>query len=141
MTTVTPHRGRSVWAVIAGFIVTAALSLLTDVVMHAAGVLPPWGQPMAEPLFVLATAYRLAFTVLGGFVTAALAPGRPMRHVIVLGSVGTVAALAGLIATWNAGPALGPRWYPIALVVTAIPCVWAGGALCVRRRRLAAVAM
>jgi hypothetical protein len=29
------------------------------------------------------------------------------------------------VATWNMG--LGPRWYPIALVVLAIPQCWAGG--------------
>ena len=40
-----------------------------------------------------------------------------------------LAATAGAVATWNAGPAFGPHWYPLALVVTALPCVWAGGLL------------
>jgi hypothetical protein len=31
----------------------------------------------------------------------------------------------GLLATWNLG--LGPRWYPILLVILAIPQCWAGG--------------
>ena len=34
-------------------------------------------------------------------------------------------ALYGVIATWNLMPSLGPRWYPIALVVTALPCACA----------------
>jgi hypothetical protein len=41
--------------------------------------------------------------------------------------VGLVAATIGLVATWNSGPELGPKWYPILLVVTALPCVWLGG--------------
>jgi len=103
------------------------LSLGTDVVLHAVRVFPPWGQPMSDALFVLATAYRIVYTVGGGYITARLAPGRPMRHVIVLGCVGLVAATIGLVATWNSGPDLGPKWYPILLVVTALPCVWLGG--------------
>lgn len=116
-------------AIAAGFFATALLSLGTDVVLHATGVFPPWGEPMSDRLFVLATVYRVAFTVLGGYIAAALATQRPMKHVTILGAIGTVAATLGLVATWNAGPAFGPRWYPILLVVTAFPCVWAGGLL------------
>jgi hypothetical protein len=50
-----------------------------------------------------------------------------MTHVLVLGTVGIVAGSAGAIATWNLGPEFGPKWYPIMLVVTALPCVWAEG--------------
>jgi hypothetical protein len=115
--------------VVAGFAATALLSLGTDVVMHATGVFPPWLAPMSDGLFVWATVYRIAFTVIGGFVTARLAPRKPMTHVLILGAVGIVAASAGVLATWNSGPEFGPKWYPIALVVTAMPCVWAGGLL------------
>lgn len=129
-----PHanvgRGRSLCAVTAGFLVTAALSLGVDVMMHASGVFPGWGQPMSDGLFAWATAYRVAFTVLGGYVVARLAPQAPMRHVFGLGLVGSSAAALGLIATWNAG--LGTRWYPILLLVTAMPCVWVGGRLGVK---------
>jgi hypothetical protein len=52
-----------------------------------------------------------------------------MAHVMALGAIGFLAATAGLIATRNPGPALGPRWHPILLVVTALPCVWLGGLL------------
>jgi hypothetical protein len=123
------HRGRSVGAVVAGFALTAGLSLGMDAVMHATGVFPPWGEPMPDGLYAWATVYRIAFTVTGGYLTARLAPRRPMRHVIALGVVGLVAATAGAAATWNAGPAFGPRWYPLALIGTALPSVWAGGIL------------
>jgi peptidoglycan/LPS O-acetylase OafA/YrhL len=130
---VSHHRGRSVAAVATGFFATALLSLGTDVVLHAAGVFPPWGQAMSDGLYVLATIYRVVYTLLGGYLTAALAPRRPMPHVVTLGAIGLVAATIGAAATWNAGPAFGPKWYPLLLVVTALPCVWAGGMLRARR--------
>jgi hypothetical protein len=129
------HRGRSVVAVVAGFLVTALLSVGTDAVMHATGVFPPLGEPMTGGLFVWATVYRVVYTVLGGYVTATLAPRRPMSHVLALGAIGTLAATVGTVATWNAGPAFGPRWYPVLLIVTALPCVWAGGILRLRLQR------
>jgi hypothetical protein len=87
------------------------------------------GQPMSDALFVLATVYRTIYTVAGGYITARLAPEQPMTHVLILGLVGTAAALASVVATWNAGPELGPKWYPIALAVLALPSVWMGGKL------------
>jgi hypothetical protein len=128
-------RSRSVGAVAAGFVATALLSVGTDAGMHASGVFPPWGQPMSSRLFVLATIYRVVFTVLGGYVTATLAPRQPMFHVLILGAIGMLAATVGALATWNAGPAFGPKWYPLLLVATALPCVWAGGILRVRLRQ------
>jgi peptidoglycan/LPS O-acetylase OafA/YrhL len=92
---------------------------------------------MSDGLFVLATAYRLAFTVLGGFVIARLAPRKPMTHVLVLGTLGMAAASAGAIATWNQGPEFGPKWYPILLVVTALPCMWVGSVIAGRTDRAA----
>jgi hypothetical protein len=121
--------GRRVGAVLAGFLAVVILSTLGDVVVHATGVFPPWGEPMADRLFLLALAYRVVFTVAGGYITARLAPDRPMKHVLALGVVGLVAGTAGAVATWNAGPAFGPKWYPLSLIATAIPCVWAGGKL------------
>ena len=123
------QRGRSVGAVVAGFLLTALLSVGTDAVMHASGVFPPWGEPMSGGLFVWATIYRVVYTVLGGYLTATLAPRNPMWHVMVLGAIGIIAATGGTVATWDAGPAFGPKWYPILLVMTAQPCVWAGGVL------------
>lgn len=120
---------RSALAVVAGFMVTAALSLGTDTLLHTAGVYPGWGKPMVDRLFGVAVAYRIVFTVLGGLTTARLAPRAPMAHVWSLGALGVVAATAGAIATWNQGPVFGPHWYPVVLIVVALPCVWLGGRL------------
>ena len=87
---------------------------------------------MSNALFALATAYRTVYTVAGGYVTARLAPNKPMGHVWTLGVIGLLAAIAGTAATWDKGPEFGPKWYPLALVVLAIPCVWLGGKLAQR---------
>lgn len=119
-------RSRIAFAIAAGFVTTAVLSTGTDAAMQTLGIFPPAGERMSDALFVVATLYRVLFTVLGGYVTAALTPGRAFIPVIILGAIGELAATAGTIATWNAGPEFGPHWYPIALIVTALPCVLAG---------------
>jgi hypothetical protein len=123
---------RRIGAVLAGFFATFILSVATDLALHATGIFPPWGQPMSNALFGLATAYRTIYTVAAGYITARLAPDRPMAHVWALGIIGLVAALVGTVATWNAGPEFGPKWYPLALVVLALPSVWTGGKLAQR---------
>jgi len=122
----------SALAVIAGFVTTFILSMGIDAILHATGVYPPYGVRMSDRLFVLALAYRGLATIAGGWVTARLAPSRPMKHAAILAVVGTLAGLAG-IAVSVANPELGPLWYPIALVVTALPCIWLGAWLRARR--------
>jgi hypothetical protein len=124
-----PRRlGRSVAAVFLGFITIVVLSLGTDQVLHVLQVYPPWGQPMFDPgLNLLALSYRIVYTVVGSYITARLAPQNPMRHALALGVIGTMVGTAGAIAMIPMH--LGPSWYPIALVVTALPCAWLGGAL------------
>ena len=124
-----PNILRSLGAVVAGLLIIFVLSLGTDVVMHATGVFSPWFKPMAGPLWVFALAYRSVYAVFGSYVTARLAPNNPMKHALLLGVIGTVLSVAGVAATWNAGPEYGPKWYSIALVASALPCAWLGGRL------------
>jgi hypothetical protein len=128
-----PHPFRSAGAVFAGFFSVVVLSLATDQVLHVLNVYPPWGQPMWDPkLNLLALAYRTAYTIFAGYLTARLAPSAPMRHVTVVAVLGTIAGTAGAIAAISMAD-LGPNWYPIALAVTAFPSVWLGGVLHARR--------
>jgi hypothetical protein len=126
------HIGRSIGAVLAGFVAVVVLSLGTDVLLRAAGIFPKLGLSMSDPLFVLATAYRTVYGIIGGYLTARLAPDRPIQHALVGGLVGLVLSVIGVVATWSKTE-LGPHWYPLALVVTALPCAWAGGRLRVRQ--------
>ena len=118
-------KGKSVWAVVAGVLVIVIGSTLVDIVLHAIGVYPPMEQPLTDALALLATSYRIVISLGGAWLTARLAPQKPMKHAMILGYVGVALGLSGLAATCNLG--LGPRWYPIALVVLAIPQCWLGG--------------
>jgi hypothetical protein len=125
--------GRSAGAVIAGLLTVIVLSTLVDVVLHATSVFPPWGEAMSDALFGLASSYRLLIGVLGGYVTARLAPHSAMRHALVLGGIGFLLSVAGALATIGREPALGPVWYPLLLVATAVPCSWLGAKIFTRR--------
>jgi hypothetical protein len=116
---------RHVGAVLAGLLAIFAITIVTDIVMHATGIFPPWGQSMSSALFLVALAYRIVYGVLGCYIAARLAPDRPMRHALVLGVVGVVLSTAGAVAMWEAGPA----WYSLAVIGTALPCAWVGGGL------------
>ena len=128
---------RSTGAVLSGFFAVVVLSLGTDQVLHVLEVYPPWGQPMNDPgLLLLALAYRSVYAVLGSYIAARFAPHTPMRHALALGVVGLVLSLVGAIVAVTVVD-LGPNWYPIALVLTALPCAWLGGVLHRRGRTLA----
>ena len=116
---------RSIGAVVAGFLTIVVLSTVTDVVLHASGVFPPLGQRMSDALFILALAYRIIYGVAGCYITARLAPDRPMLHSLVLGAVGVVVSIVGAVVMWEAGPA----WYSLAVIAISLPCAWAGGKL------------
>jgi hypothetical protein len=119
---------RSSVAVFAGFLAVVVLSLGTDQVLHLLQVYPPWGQTMFDPrLNLLALSYRIVYTIFGSYLTARLAPHSPMRHAWILGFIGLVLGTVGAVATIPMN--LGPAWYPIAIVLTALPCAWLGGAL------------
>jgi len=92
-------------AVLLEFMTVVVLSLGTDQVLHVVQVYPPWDQPMHDPwLNLLALSYRSVYTVLGGYITARVAPRNPMGHTLALGGIGTVVATAGAIATIPIAP-------------------------------------
>jgi len=116
---------RSAGAVLAGFFATALLSVGTDAVLHATGVFPPMDVRMSDGLFVVAAVYRALFTVVGGAVTARLAPSSPGRHAAALCGLGLLGGLAGLSVA-IAHPELGPLWYSASIPLSAVPCIALG---------------
>jgi len=116
---------KSIRAVVAGVLAIIIVTTIVDIVLHAIHVYPPMDQPMNNALALLATTYRVVISVAGAYLTARLAPDRPLRHAMILGFVGVVLGLAGAVATWNMG--LGPRWYPVTLVILGDPQCWVGG--------------
>lgn len=127
--------GRTIGALAAGLVVGVVLSLGTDAILHAAGVFPPYGQSMTPGLYALATTYRVIYSLIASYVAARLAPDRPMWHAMVLGVINLVVTLGGTVATWNRGEEFGPHWYPLSLVVLALPAAWVGGRIYLSRQR------
>ena len=124
---------KSIWAVVAGVLFIVGVTTLVDILLHLAGFFPPMEQPLDDVHAFVATLYRIVISVAGAWLTARLAPARPMKHALILGCVGVVLGLLGAVLTWDKG--LGPHWYPIALTVLAIPQCWAGGRLFELRSR------
>lgn len=126
--------GRSILAVLAGLVLNAVLSTATDVLLSLIGVFPPlseYGQANSfnDSMLALALLYRTLFGVLGCYVTARLAPRRPMFHSLILGGVGFAIGVAGAITMWNVSSA----WYAIAIIAVTLPAAWIGGSLAQRR--------
>src|SRR6266436_4151588 len=97
--------GRSILAVLAGMVVGIVLTIGTDIALHAARVFPPWGESMDgyDGASLLATIYRTIYGILSTYITARLAPNRPMQHALAGGFIGFVVSIVGAVATWNKG--------------------------------------
>jgi hypothetical protein len=86
---------RRIGAVLAGLILIIILDTGLDVLMHATGIYPPWFQPMATGLWLVALGYRTIDSVAGCYLTARLAPDRPVAHALALGCLGVIFTLVG----------------------------------------------
>jgi hypothetical protein len=130
---------RSVGAVVAGALVGIVLSTATDFLLHALRVVPDVAHLWSNPQLLLATAYRTVYSVLGSYLCARLAPFQPMKHSLVLGFLGLGASLSGALLTWNRN--LGPHWYPVALILLALPTAWAGARIRIAQMRTSVAAV
>ena len=84
------------------------------------------GEAVSDSLLVVATGYRTIYSVVGSYITARLAPDRPMKHALAGGVIGLILGTVGAVVTWN-GVGVGHHWYSIALAVLALPAAWVGG--------------
>jgi hypothetical protein len=121
---------KSIGAVLAGFAALVFLSVITDSILEKAGIMKT--DPFVEnPTWLIAiiVLYRTVFNTFGCYLAARLAPGKPMKHAIILGVIGVVLTIVGLIAMWD----IPPRWYPVSLIVLTLPAAWLGGKLAIRK--------
>lgn len=119
---------KGIIAILAGMIFIVVSHTGTDFALEKLGIFTPPSEGFHITWMVItATIYRCIYTVVGGYITAALAPSPPMRYVMILGIIGLVTSTLGAIATIPMN--IAPTWYPIALAVSAFPCVWLGGLL------------
>ena len=123
---------KSIGAVLAGLVFILVTHLGVDRVLEALGVFPPSEQGLHTTwMLILATAYRVVLSIVGCYITARLAPSRPLAHALVLGFIGVVGSLAGLSMAISQN--LSPVWYPIGLAILSLPSAWVGGKLAERR--------
>lgn len=122
---------RRAFAIVAGFLAVAALSIAMDAALHANGLLPQPPQPMSDGLYALAATYRALFTLAGGSITTRLSGETSYRPAQILAALGLLAGLAG-VAAWTRAPDLGPFWYALSIPVSAIPCTLAGAWIALR---------
>jgi hypothetical protein len=117
---------RGIGAVLAGVLANIVLAGTIDFALYATRVYPPMFQPMPDQLWALALAYRVVIAVIGGFLTARLAPAWPMRHVMALGGIETALSALCVVANWNKVE-FGPHWFAISVAVSSLPLAALGG--------------
>jgi hypothetical protein len=126
--------GRSILAIVVGFVLTGALNVGTNTVLSrvAPDMVPPPGTPNHNTAALLVIcAYVALFGVLGCYVTARLAPSRPLLHALIMGGLALAMSIAVTISAWNDAPA----WYNIYNLLAVMPYAWIGGTI--RERELA----
>ncbi len=116
---------KSIWAILAGFLVVVFLSIATDQVLERTGLMKSPFNENSTLFIVFVIFYRTVYGLLGSYITAALAPFRPMQHVMIGGFIGFFIAVFGTFAMWD----VPPHWYPVTLDILALPTAWAGGKL------------
>jgi len=122
---------KSVWPVIAGFLLLAALSVGADILLR--NLFPRTFGPSEAPQGAIASVvtifYAGGFGVLSGYLTARLAGSRPVMHALALGGIVFLFALGGLVGSWQRAPA----WFNLGFLGTVFPSAWFGGFLRVRQ--------
>jgi hypothetical protein len=116
-------------ALLAGFLTMVVCVAVAGAVLKR--LTPSWVDEQARPSpgYVLVNlGYSFLAAAAGGCVTAYVAAGNPLYHVLVLGII--VLVLAALSALQSRGKQ--PVWYQLALVVAGPLGVMAGGLLRLR---------
>jgi hypothetical protein len=118
---------KSIMAIVAGFVLTAALNVGTNALLaKVAPGLIPTGAPVTDPAaLVLVCAYVAAFGILGCYVTARLAPSRPLFHALVLGGIALAMSIPVTVMAWNDTPA----WFNVYNLLAVMPYAYLGGRL------------
>jgi len=120
---------KSIGALLAGFVFVVIISIATDLTLGLSGIMK---QPLdLNPSWFigLIVVYRSLYSALGAYITAHFAPSQPFRLAMIGGVIGLILSIVGAVSMWD----VPPRWYPIALIVTALPSTWVGAMIWLRR--------
>ncbi|MGZ8491143.1 MAG: hypothetical protein ACXWZS_02945 [Gemmatirosa sp.] len=124
---------RSIGAIAAGFVVIGALAFGTDAALRTSApqFYGPDNRVTDVALLLFTLFYVFAYATFGCWLTARLAPSRPMRHALILGALGLVFNVVGTAQMWHTAPA----WYHVVALALVMPAAWLGG--WIRERQLA----
>ena len=126
--------GRSILAIVIGFVLTGALNVGTSTLLSTAApglVAPPGTYNDNLAGLLLVCAYVTLFGILGCYVTARLAPSRPMLHALVLGALALAMSIPLTLQNWSDTPA----WFNLYNLLAVMPYAWLAGRI--RERELA----
>ncbi len=119
---------KSTGAVLAGFVTIFILSGVTSAILVNIGVYPNGKLPLhGSPLVIIGILVSQAiFYMAGCFVTAKLAPFKPIRHVLVVGGVG---AILNLLTALGMMKDTASFWFFLALAIMSLSIAWLSGKL------------
>lgn len=115
---------KSAFSVVAGLIIAAFLSVVTDIICQKTGLMKPVFNTNSTWFILIIIIYRSAYEVIGAFITASQAPSSPMRHALILGGIALFLSILGIKSEDEE-----PVWYAVSLIVLALPTAWLGGYL------------
>jgi hypothetical protein len=116
---------KSIWAILAGFLFVVVISVVTDALLEKTGLMKIPFDYNAGWFIALVIIYRTVYGIIGSYITATVAPSRPMRHAMIGGFIGLALSITGAIVMWDKPP----HWYALSLIVLALPSAWVGGRL------------
>lgn len=123
---------KSIGAILAGFMLGAILSIAADAVLEKLNFFSTENfKYTSTSILLLIILYRFAFNATGCYLTAKLAPQKPMLHVSIIGVLGTVLSILGSVIMWDKTV----PFYNIAIILISFPSAWIGGKMYVRRTR------
>ncbi len=122
---------RSILAVLAGVLTNLITTVAIDSTLSATGIFPPPGGSMSANLYILALAYRFPAAIIAGYVTATLAPRKPMSHALVLAVILSFGTYSSAVAMHPDRPI----WYVPGLIAIAMLCSVIGEQIRVRPRK------
>lgn len=123
---------KSTGAIIIGLIAGASLSILSDYIMAAAGLMNMERfKDTPSHIVLIVILYRFLFNTAGCYLTAKLSPFKPMLHALAVGVIGLLLSLIGMVFMWEQAT----PFYNIAIMLISLPTAWIGGKLYVINNR------
>ncbi|MES2796116.1 MAG: hypothetical protein V4683_09130 [Bacteroidota bacterium] len=122
---------KSIGAVLAGFVLVVILSIATDLILVNTGIMQQPFHLNSSMFIVFVVLYRCSYSIIGTYLTARLAPNKPILHAMIGGVIGLILSIVGAITMWDQPP----HWYAIALIITALPCAWLGGKIFITSKK------